>query len=198
MPLITGKSPSSFSKNVQTEMEAGKPLKQSLAIAYAMKRKAEKMAKGGMCYAHGTADCKECYAEGGEIHEDDRKMNQHGALEVGPRGMEDDSEHMGSRVVEHAIPNQDEVDDMVGRIMKQRQEFYSEGGAVANDTDPTAEFEENEFDYMVKNDTMPDFHYTERNSGDDRGNAQEDEDRRDIIERIMRSRRLKDRLPRPA
>src|SRR5271170_4534574 len=50
MPLIKGKSQKSFVKNLKTEMEAGKPQKQSLAIAYAMKRKAEhrkKMADGG-------------------------------------------------------------------------------------------------------------------------------------------------------
>ena len=47
MPLIKGKSDRSFSKNVETEMNAGKPQDQSLAIAYAMKRKAQKMAKGG-------------------------------------------------------------------------------------------------------------------------------------------------------
>lgn len=45
MPLLKGKSKKAFSKNVETEMDAGKPQKQSLAIAYQMKRKA--MAKGG-------------------------------------------------------------------------------------------------------------------------------------------------------
>ena len=49
MPLIKGKSEKSFVKNLKTEMEHGKPQKQSLAIAYAMKRKAQKkkMADGG-------------------------------------------------------------------------------------------------------------------------------------------------------
>jgi hypothetical protein len=47
MPLIKGKSPKAFSKNVETEMNAGKPQKQALAIAYALKRKAKKMAMGG-------------------------------------------------------------------------------------------------------------------------------------------------------
>lgn len=50
MPLIQGKSPESFSKNVGKEMEAGKPRGQSLAIAYAVKRRMaqKKMSKGGM------------------------------------------------------------------------------------------------------------------------------------------------------
>jgi hypothetical protein len=41
MPLITGKSPKSFSKNVATEIKAGKPQKQAVAIAYAKKNEAE-------------------------------------------------------------------------------------------------------------------------------------------------------------
>jgi hypothetical protein len=49
MPLSQGKSPKSFSKNVKTEMDAGKPQKQALAIAYSVKkRNSKKMAKGGV------------------------------------------------------------------------------------------------------------------------------------------------------
>ena len=47
MPLIHGKSPASFSKNIKTEMSAGKPQKQAVAIAYSEKRNAEHMAEGG-------------------------------------------------------------------------------------------------------------------------------------------------------
>lgn len=46
---MQGKSKKAFSKNVAAEMDAGKPQSQSLAIAYAIKRKnAKKMAHGGM------------------------------------------------------------------------------------------------------------------------------------------------------
>ena len=37
MPLKHGKSPKTFSKNVKTEMKAGKPQDQAVAIAYSMK-----------------------------------------------------------------------------------------------------------------------------------------------------------------
>ncbi len=48
MPLMGGKSKKAFSKNVETEMDSGKPQKQSLAIAYAVQRKPKKkMASGG-------------------------------------------------------------------------------------------------------------------------------------------------------
>jgi hypothetical protein len=42
MPLVKSKSKKAFSKNVSTEMHAGKPQKQALAIAYSVKRKAKK------------------------------------------------------------------------------------------------------------------------------------------------------------
>jgi hypothetical protein len=48
MPLIHGKSPKAFSHNVAAEMNAGKPQKQAVAIAYSEKRKAQHMAQGGM------------------------------------------------------------------------------------------------------------------------------------------------------
>jgi len=70
MPLIHGKSQKSFSKNVETEMDAGKPRKQSLAIAYKMKRQAQHKAHGGdaaMCEHGGPEHCHAgCYAEGGD------------------------------------------------------------------------------------------------------------------------------------
>lgn len=49
MPLIQGKSKKSFQKNMETEMHAGKPKDQSLAIAYSVQRKnkKKKMAHGG-------------------------------------------------------------------------------------------------------------------------------------------------------
>jgi hypothetical protein len=41
MPLVKSASKGAFRKNIKTEMAAGKPAKQSVAIAYAMKRKAQ-------------------------------------------------------------------------------------------------------------------------------------------------------------
>lgn len=41
MPLKKGKSQKAFSKNVKTEIKAGKPLKQAVAIAYSVKRKSK-------------------------------------------------------------------------------------------------------------------------------------------------------------
>lgn len=45
MPLKMGSSPKSMSYNIKTEMAAGKPQKQAVAIAYAKAREAKRMAK---------------------------------------------------------------------------------------------------------------------------------------------------------
>ena len=40
MPLIKSKSPRAFKKNVATEVKAGRPVRQAVAIAYATRRAA--------------------------------------------------------------------------------------------------------------------------------------------------------------
>lgn len=151
MPLFKGKSKADFGHNVEEEMHSGKPMKQSLAIAYSMKRKAKKMASGGM--------------------------------------IEQEAE-------DYADDDGDEGLDMVGRAMKR----YSKGGQVANDVgvaeadDMPAEYD----DLVLRDDDMESADYTGANSGDELGNAAEDEDRSDIVARVMRSRSKKDRMPRPA
>jgi hypothetical protein len=45
MPLIKSKSKQAFDKNVKTEIAAGKPPRQAVAIAYATKRSAAKTSK---------------------------------------------------------------------------------------------------------------------------------------------------------
>ena len=39
MPLRKGKSQKAFKANIRTEVHAGKPVRQAVAIAYAIKRK---------------------------------------------------------------------------------------------------------------------------------------------------------------
>jgi hypothetical protein len=46
MPLTKSKSKEAFQKNVKTEIAAGKPPKQAVAIAYATKRAAASKSKG--------------------------------------------------------------------------------------------------------------------------------------------------------
>jgi hypothetical protein len=42
MPLKKSKSEKAFKENIKTEVKAGKPVKQAVAISYAVKREAEK------------------------------------------------------------------------------------------------------------------------------------------------------------
>lgn len=46
MPLIKSTSKKAFNKNVATEVKAGRPVKQAVAIAYSTKREAAKKSKG--------------------------------------------------------------------------------------------------------------------------------------------------------
>ena len=45
MPLKKSKTDKAFKENIKTEVKAGKPVKQAVAIAYAEKREASKKVK---------------------------------------------------------------------------------------------------------------------------------------------------------
>lgn len=47
MPLIKGKSEKAFKENIRTEVKAGKPVKQAVAIAYDVQRRAHGKKDGG-------------------------------------------------------------------------------------------------------------------------------------------------------
>ena len=47
MPLIKGKSEKAFKQNIRAEVKAGKPVKQAVAIAYDVKRRAQESKKDG-------------------------------------------------------------------------------------------------------------------------------------------------------
>jgi hypothetical protein len=47
MPLIKGKSEKAFKENIRAEVKAGKPVKQAVAIAYDVQRRAQQGKKDG-------------------------------------------------------------------------------------------------------------------------------------------------------
>jgi hypothetical protein len=57
MPLIKRKSQKAFEKNISTEVKAGKPAKQAVAIAYDVQRRAKK-AEGGSMHSDVAMDKK--------------------------------------------------------------------------------------------------------------------------------------------
>jgi Domain of unknown function (DUF6321) len=75
MPLIKSKSEKAFKKNISTEIHAGKPPKQAVAIAYSMQRSAKKKDGGGL-YANIHAK-QERIAHGSKEHM--RKVGSKGA-----------------------------------------------------------------------------------------------------------------------
>lgn len=85
MPLIHSKRPSAFKKNIETEMEHGKPQKQAVAIAYKMA--GEHKSEGG-CIGSRCKGCSDssCYAKGGEIKGVNKpSLSDPGTSEAGKR-----------------------------------------------------------------------------------------------------------------
>ncbi len=146
MPLIKSKSKKAFSENIAAEMDAGKPQKQSLAIAYAVKKQAKrkKMAMGGEAmlkegkpemhdHAKSIADAimrrRKMMAEGGMVdieengEEDPANPNMYDEMNEDMEDIYDDSQldaqPMDSN--EHGDDREDESQnkhDMISQIRK--------------------------------------------------------------------------------
>lgn len=204
--LKHGKSAKAFSHNVATEMHAGKPLKQSLAIAYSLKRKAaHKKAMGGLM-EHEHEELASGYLpepEEHEIHnlaaehETEKELKEtqhkaHGGM-MHKMGGHHDSTH---GYPGHHAHGGDIVDEV---LAKHKMKHYSEGGRLANDTEIEAGFKPNQFDDLVLRDDLEDHHNTGADDGDFIGDEREDHDRHDIVEHIMNSvKKKKERMPYPA
>lgn len=153
------------------------------------------MAEGGMVHAEDEYDAMDynkkrpMHPDEAAMMEDDRMLGEHGDEEEGPQG---------TWMAEGGEAEGEDGTDMVGRIMAQRQRMFSKGGQVANEDELEADFSPNEFDDLHLDDHLEQ-HDTGANSGDEIGDAQEDDDREDIVSRIMRSRRKgPGHNPRPA
>jgi hypothetical protein len=161
-------------------------------------------------------------------HESAKKLGQHGAHEQGPVPCEyEDEESLVDRIMHKKSVDEsqmarlayggeagdgmyeDDEQSLVDRIMHQHSDDehdldrYSRGGQVANqehgeNNNELAGFSPNEFDDLVLRDDLESSYGDDDNSGDAIGNEQEDQDRHDIVARILRSQKKKDKLPRPA
>jgi hypothetical protein len=155
MPLVEGKSKQSFEKNLKTEMHHDKPLKQSLAIAYAMKRKAQKKkAMGGdasMCEHGGPEKCSVgCYAEGGAIDSWTRREdNEKGVHRAAPTD-QDKGRSTSGAALHPSFSISDEMDVDAAKMKHKKvldeirsmkkPDLMAEGGYIgsykSNDSDP--------------------------------------------------------------
>lgn len=154
-----------------------------MATAYHMKKR---MARGGEAQKpqdRGMQNTEDSYS--GYSNPDDRKRMAQAADKASGYAK-------GGKVEDHTH------DDMVDRIMCSKGSCcYSEGGMVANEKGEGADPLPAEFDDLALRDTL-ESDYDGTNAGDHLGNAKKDEDERDIVARIMKSRAKKDKLPRPA
>lgn len=174
MPLIHGKSPKAFKKNIEAEMHAGKPQKQSLAIAYSIKRKAEhskKMAKGGM--VHPDAD-------NAKTDRDLEMMDKH-PLDMSPE-LDARKEHMAT------IDSGDEDDSEDMRMLKgKKPEMSSEldarkEGMADIDSGDDNESEDMRMMHGMHGDIEPDLH--------DEQHMPTADEHDDMIDRIMMKRKM--------
>lgn len=131
MPLKTSTSKEAFSQNIGTEMRAGKPHDQAVAIAYAKKREAmrrKKLWRGG--YAAGgevAADLQDDDLHvmqhlntSGEPHTEDLDEVTH-PMEYMADGGEVD-EYVGGYSTKDVVPRKDGMpEDMFTMALKRRQ-----------------------------------------------------------------------------
>ena len=91
----------------------------------------------------------------------------------------------------------DEDADMITRIMSKRK-MMAEGGVVADEPGPEMDEHSADYDYLSSGDLDDSTTNSGSADGDELGNAQEDEDRHDVVSRIMKQRKMKNTNPRPA
>jgi len=105
MPLIKSKSPQAFKKNLETEMSAGKPQKQALAIAYSMKKR-QKLARGGV--AMQCPACLEDVEHGGrcDAHSDNRMASGGEVGQMNQMEKDGDMEQKPNRAAESNLDNE--------------------------------------------------------------------------------------------
>lgn len=99
MPLIKSKSPRAFKDNVKAEMDSGKPEKQSLAIAYSVKRQnaKKKMAFGGMAEEDNAVSPMPRKPDDKRLDEKEYMADQFkDGGEIGPEDFMSDDERAGS------------------------------------------------------------------------------------------------------
>lgn len=187
-------------------------MSKSLAVAYAMKKRVKKEGKdeskgvhkdfmaptgGGLGQSYAGDQSRWAQAErysgnerSAKKHESVAKLEHQNVLE----SLKAMKKPQLQGLAEGGEVDNSDGEDLVARIMTK----MSKGGQVANESEPEADSMPAEFDDLALRDDLESHYGDDDNSGDELGNAQEDEDRKDIVSRIMSSRRKKDRNPRPA
>lgn len=170
----------------------------SIAMAYNMRRKPKKMATGGVFDNVHDAYQKVSAKQGLEEMDEPQKAMEPGEDDVAdfrdemtPAEMQE-GEAMMRQAKGYAMGG-----DVVDRILAKK---YSEGGRVANggedDFEKMADSLPNEFDDLALDDSLESTN-SGAADGDFLGDSQEDQDRSDIVARIMK-KRMRQHNPVPA
>lgn len=121
MPLIKSASKKALSKNIETEMKAGKPKDQSIAIAYATRRQAmkRKMAKGGELDARDESMSKNSI-DSAKTDRDEDMLDSH------------PMSHKAEKRAASSMPKADDSDGMEMDMLHQenQEDSYSKDGIV--------------------------------------------------------------------
>lgn len=162
-----------------------------------------KMCGGGMpCYAHGgdvvDGVMRKRFASGGEADKGEIGVHHAASGDAGYEGRSVAGRSVANKTKHGVEDAKKEHKRVLGELKSMKKpHLYSEGGMVANDDEPIVDGELAQYDELAKDDDLS-FSYDGANSGDELGDLQEDMDRQDIVDEIMKSRAKKDRMPRPA
>lgn len=173
------------------EMSKAKDKHQRVLGEMKSMKKPELMAEGGFIGSH-QSESAHPDIDGGDV-------NEMGSGYVGHDSAAMDADYPGHRFNQMGESDEgagggNEVPPIVMKIMMGRAKGYSKGGMAANQDEPVADFMPNEFDDLHLDDKLE----GHIKSNQEHGDEQEDEDRKDIVSKIMASRRKKDRNPVPA
>lgn len=208
MPLMQGKSKKAISENIKTEMEAGKPQKQSIAIAYniARKNKRKAMAEGGEVKDE-FKDIEPMSDAEMEKEEDeetmkkvDRVSDKDMSMAYGrPNPNEEDENLAKGGTVKDSHDEDEHYDSIASAVMakKRRAKMMAEGGMV--DLDENAMEEPNNLDDM-NYEALKKENYAEEHGlsamgspedSNEHGHELSDEDMHDMVDSIRRKLKAK-------
>lgn len=204
--LKQGKSKKSLDENMSTEMDAGKPKKQALAIAYSVQRKNKrKMSRGGEVRAATVRPDTETAADEREerMLEDHATRHEAEMRAASMRASADDAEDDRDEemMAEGGMvpPSSMDLADRIRERMKMRR--FAEGGQV--DLEENAEEHDNmeddlSFDALRKenyseSDALDNMDSPRDSNLHDRDLKDEDEHERSMLDEIRRSMKMRRR-----
>lgn len=181
MPLMKSSSKKAFSHNVGAEMNAGKPKNQSLAIAYSIKRKGKKMAKGGQVPPQDEPKAE-------QEHDQPMAHPAEPFQKVSPEATD-------ASKMPQAKKNPLEDEEAIAKIMLENR--LAKGGMVSDDSEVNAPESYEDDEYAPNNDAFlsaegdDEYEPLETSMDNEEGHEEEDQQKSDIVSNILKSIRMR-------